>query len=59
MSRQPNLKKPTKLTLMLPEDIRLRLDRFLYDPSMGRVPIGAYQAFFVARINEYLSRVGR
>lgn len=59
MSRHPNVTKPTKLTLMLPEDVRSRLDKHLYNASLRRVPLGAYQAFFVARINEYFARVGR
>jgi hypothetical protein len=54
MPRHQSIKRPTKLTLMLPEDIRQRLDKHLFDPSLGRIPVGAYQSFFVQRINEYL-----
>lgn len=59
MPRHANIHRPTKLTLMLPEDVRQRLDRHLFDRSLGRVPLGAYQAFFIARINEYFEPQGR
>lgn len=51
--RRPNILRPTKLTLMLPEDIRAKLDLLLFSEVEGRVPKGAYQRFFIERINEF------
>lgn len=59
MPRHADINRPTKLTLMLPATVRARLDKHLYSPSMGKVPLGAYQAFFIERINEYLDRQPR
>jgi hypothetical protein len=56
MPRKPNILRPTPLKLMLPEDIRAKLDLILYSEVEGRVPLGAYQRFFLERLQEYFSR---
>ena len=57
MARHPNIIRPVKLTINLPEDVRTKLDVLLFSAVEGRVPKGAYQAFFVERINEYFKRL--
>lgn len=52
MPRPPNVVRPVQLCLMLPEDIRGWLDLYLYSEVEGRVPQGAYQAFFLRKIRE-------
>lgn len=54
--KKPKIIRPTKLTLMLPEDIRAKLDLHLYSTVEGRVPFGAYQRFFIERITEYFNQ---
>lgn len=56
MPKPPNIQRPTKLHLALPEDVRAKLDLFLYSQVEGRIPHGAYQKFLVERIQEYFSR---
>jgi hypothetical protein len=56
MPRHANLDAPTRLTLILPKEVRDKLDKYLYNASLGKIPLGAYQTFFVARIQEYFSR---
>ena len=53
MSRRPNIIPSTRLTLRLPEDIRAKLDLYLFSDLEGRVPLGRYQEFFVARTKEF------
>lgn len=53
MPRRPNLDRPVKLTLVLPESVRARLDLHLFSELEGRVPQGRYQAFFLERIQEF------
>ena len=53
MPRPPNVIRPSLLHLALPEDIRAKLDLFLWSDLEGRVPKGAYQRFFMERIQEY------
>jgi hypothetical protein len=53
--RRPKLERPTQLCLKLPESVRAQLDLLLYSELEGRVPLGAYQEFFVERIREFLS----
>lgn len=53
--RRPNVIRPIKLNISLPEDIRAKLDLYLYSEAEGRVPMGAYQRFFIERINEFFS----
>lgn len=54
--KKPKIIRPTKLTLSLPEDIRAKLDLYLYSKVEHRVPFGAYQKFFIERILEFLAR---
>ena len=56
MPRPRLITRPRKLTINLPEDVALRLDLFLVSPATQKVPQGAYQAFFVERIQEYFAR---
>ena len=53
--KRPKIIRPTKLTLMLPEDIRAKLDLHLFSQVENRVPMGAYQRFFIERIQEFFS----
>lgn len=54
MPRPRNIIPPTQLCFHLPLDIRAQLDLLLFSKLEGRVPHGAYQEFFAARIREYL-----
>lgn len=56
MSRPYNILRPTKLTLHLPEDVRAKLDLFLFSSVEGRIPKGAYQKFFIQLINEHFAK---
>jgi hypothetical protein len=38
---------------MLPEDLYIRLQLHLYRESARRVPIGAFQTFFIERIKDF------
>lgn len=53
MPRRPDLDRPTRLELKLPESIRTRLDLLLYSELEKKVPQGRYQAFFLERITEF------
>lgn len=56
MSRRPNAIPSIKLTLMLPSDIHELLTSSVYSELEERVPVGAYQSFFIARIREYFKQ---
>lgn len=53
--RHPNIIRPIKLTTTIPEDLRLKLDLYLFSDVEGRIPKGAYQDFICARIREFFS----
>jgi hypothetical protein len=53
MPRRPNIIRPVKLLISLPEDIHAKLVLHLYSEAEGRVPQGAYQKFFVERILQF------
>jgi hypothetical protein len=55
MPRTPNITRPSKLTLHLPEDIRAKLDLYLFSEIEGRIPYAAYQKFLIERINEFFT----
>lgn len=52
MSRPPDIRRPTRLELSLPEDIRGWLDLKLFSPIEQRVPKGAYRALIIELIEE-------
>lgn len=53
MPRKPNIVAGTHLHTVIPADVRTRLDLVLYSEVEGRVPHGAYQSFFLARIRDF------
>lgn len=55
MPRQPDIIRPTALHISLPENVRGRLDLILYSALEGRIPKGAYQRFFIQRIQEFFA----
>jgi hypothetical protein len=57
VGRPASVLRPIKLTMVLPEDIRARLDLYLYSEVEQRIPHGAYQRFFVERIKEFFARL--
>lgn len=54
MPRKPNLDPSTRLELAIPETLRARLDLILFSELEGRVRLGKYSEFFIARLQEYL-----
>lgn len=53
MPRKPNLDRPTRLELKLPETLRARLDLYLFSELEGRVPKGKYLEFFAERVRVF------
>ena len=53
MPRRPDLDRPTRLELKLPESLRTKIDLLLFSELEGMVPRGKYQQFFVERLNEF------
>lgn len=45
--------RPTQLRTSIPEDLRAKLDAYLYSPLEQRIPKGAYQDFICSRIREF------
>lgn len=56
MPRPKKIIPPIKVGITLPEDVYARLRLYLFSEVEGRVPQGDYQAFFIARINEFFSQ---
>lgn len=56
MARQPNIIRPIKLTLHLPEDLKSRVDLFLWSDVHRRVPYGAYTQLITTLLQEYLEK---
>lgn len=53
MPRKPEVDRPTRLELKLPESLRTRLDLYLFSELEGRVPKGKYQEFFAERVRAF------
>lgn len=53
--KRPNIIRPVKLTTNLPENLRAKLDLYLYSPVEGRVPHGAYNKFLVELLTKFFN----
>lgn len=53
--RRPNIEPSVATNLHLPESLRTRLDLILFSALEGRVPKGAYQRFFMERLQEFFT----
>lgn len=53
MGRPRNVQRPVRLVLNLPEDIRARIDLFLWSDLENCVPMGAYTSFFRDRVRDF------
>ena len=51
--RKPSPERSQATNLHLPESVRARLDLLLYSEFEGRIPKGAYQRFFLARLADF------
>ena len=56
MSRPPNIIRPKQLTFILPEDIRAKMDLYLWSELENRVPYGAYSKFIGGLLNEFFDK---
>lgn len=57
MPARRNIIRSEKITIALPEDRLAKLSLHLFSQVEGRVPKGAYQKFFVDRIDEYFAKL--
>lgn len=48
--------RPIPLNTSIPEDLRAKLDAYLYSPSAQRIPKSAYSDFICQRIREFFDR---
>lgn len=55
MARPPNIVRPTSLHIAVPEDIRVKMDAFLWDKGRSRVLPGAYSAFIVSLLRNFFN----
>lgn len=53
--RKPNMEPSHSLHLALPQSLKVPLDLHLFSEVEGRVPKGAYMAFFSQRIVEFFA----
>lgn len=49
------LDRPTYVRFKVPESVATRLRLILFSELEGRVPQGAYQKFFLERLNEFFN----
>jgi hypothetical protein len=56
MPRSPNILRPVRLEIQIPEDLHARLELFLFSELEGVVPYGAYSKFLLARIREFFNQ---
>lgn len=51
--RPPNILRPIKLNTSIPEDLRAKLDIYLFSEVEGRIPHGAYAKFIHGLIKDF------
>lgn len=55
MPRRPNIERPIRVHIVLPEALWGRLTLHLYSSLENRVPHGAYSEFFAKQLEEFFS----
>ena len=55
MGRRANIIPSIMLNVALPQTVHTQLSLHLYSELEGRVPLGAFQRFFVERIREFFA----
>lgn len=53
--RRPNIMRPVHVHTTLPEDIKARMDLYLWSDVEQRIPKGAFQRFLMERIAEFFN----
>lgn len=56
MPKPPNIIRPARLELALPEDERAWVEMHLWSDSEARVPHGAYSRFFQKLLHFYIAQ---
>ncbi len=59
MPRTRAIERTVKLTISLDEGLYAKLALHLWSEVEGRVPVGAWKAFFEARMREFFERLER
>lgn len=57
MPKPPNVIRPYRLNINIPEDLKVKIDLHLWSEVEGRVPHGAHRAFFIQLANEYFKKI--
>jgi hypothetical protein len=57
MPRRPSVIPRYSLCLMIPQDLKDKLDLLLFSQVESRVPHGAYAAFFTSLLTEYFKKL--
>ncbi|MGH9438465.1 MAG: hypothetical protein ACRD22_11365 [Terriglobia bacterium] len=55
--KRPNIIRPVSLHMTLPENVRVKLDLYLYSTVEGRVPHGAYNKFIAELISKFFAQM--
>jgi hypothetical protein len=55
MPRPRNIERKVRAYWWIPESLRARVDLYLWDDILGRVPEGAHSAFVTAAIEDRLN----
>ena len=55
MPRRPNLDRPMRLEINLPETLHTRLTLELFSELEGKIPKGKWSTFFTERAQEYFA----
>jgi hypothetical protein len=57
MPRKPNVDRPIRTEINVPESLRTRIDLLLFSTTEGRVPHGKLSEFFCEAVKEKLERI--
>jgi len=55
VGRPPNVLRPCKLSIYLPEDLKAKLDLHLFSQLENRIPHGAYSTFMTERVRAFFN----
>jgi hypothetical protein len=57
MGRRANILRTAELHVRIPEELKTRLDLYLFSPALGRIPVGAHAQFITERLKEFFTHL--
>lgn len=57
MARRPNIHQTVQFKIWMDEDLKAKMDLYLFSTALGRIPIGAHQKFIQDLVTKFFTNL--